>query len=142
MKAGAVCDTPVISVDVFPTMLEMAGADAKAYAHCDGVSLAPLLRGETKWGRDTLFWHYPHYSNQGGFPGAAVRVGDWKLVERFEDGRVHLYNLKDDIGERRDVAKMHPDRVEKMRATLHAWYREVDAKFLAAKPNGPQPWRP
>ncbi len=69
-------------------------------------------------------------------------MGDWKLIERYEDGQAHLYNLADDIGERDDMAKQQPDRVAKMRAKLHAWYKEVDAKFLKAKPNGPEPWQP
>jgi hypothetical protein len=106
------------------------------------VSLVPLLnRSDTPEPRP-LFWHYPHYCNQGGFPGAAIRVGDYKLLERFEDGQVHLYNLKDDLGERSDLALRLPDRVRKMRDQLHAWYKEVDAKFLRPKEGGPQPWRP
>ncbi len=69
-------------------------------------------------------------------------MGDWKLIERFEDGRVRLYNLKQDIGERHDLAQKHPERVAAMRRRLHEWYRQVDAKFLRPKPNGPEPWRP
>jgi arylsulfatase A-like enzyme len=92
--------------------------------------------------RDSLYWHYPHYSNQGGFPGGAIRSGDWKLVERLEDGRRHLYNLADDIGEATDLAAKHPQRVDAMTQALHGWYREVDAKFLRAKQDGPEPWRP
>ena len=70
-------------------------------------------------------------------------MGDWKMVERYEDGRAHLYNLSEDIGERNDVADAHPDRVTSMRSKLHDWYREVDAKFLQPKTaDGPQPWRP
>jgi hypothetical protein len=69
-------------------------------------------------------------------------MGDWKLIERFEDGRVHLYNLRLDIGEREDLAFAYPERVEQMRAKLHAWYQEVDAKFLRQKGTGPEPWRP
>jgi hypothetical protein len=113
------------------------------------ITLAQLLK--TK-GYATFFagkWHlgpseeyYPHYSNQGGIPGGAMREGDYKLVERFEDGRVHLYNLKDDIGERIDLAVGQPQRVAQMRASLHAWYKTVDAKFLQPKNDGPEPWRP
>ena len=70
-------------------------------------------------------------------------MGDWKLIERFEDGKVHLYDLSKDIGERNDVAAKHPDRVTAMRKKLHAWYEETDAKFLQPKsPDGPRPWRP
>lgn len=142
VKAGSVCETPVISTDFYPTILEIAGIPRTPDQHRDGVSLVPLLRSQKAPARDALFWHYPHYSNQGGFPGAAVRTGQYKLIERFEDGRVHLYDLKNDPGERNDLAARMPDRVAAMRKRLHAWYRDVDAKFLRAKPNGPKPWRP
>ena len=72
-------------------------------------------------------------------------MGEWKLLERYEDGRVHLYHLADDIGERNDLAAKHPQRVKALREKLHAWYKQVDAKFLRQKknsPNGPRPWRP
>lgn len=141
-KPGSVCDVPVISTDFYPTMLDIAGLPAKPKQHLDGVSLVPLLKGGEKLEREALYWHYPHYSNQGGFPGAAIRMGDWKLLERFEDGRVHLHNLKDDLGEKNDLAKKHPERVAKMREKLHAWYKEVDAKFLRQKRGGPKPWQP
>ena len=143
--AGATCDVPVISTDFYPTMLAVAGLPPKPDQHTDGRSLVPLLTGGDTLQRDALFWHYPHYGNQGGFPGGAIRSGDWKLLERFEDGRVHLYHLADDVGERNDLAAEHPDRVEALRAQLHAWYRDVDAKFLRPKnnaPDAPQPWRP
>ncbi len=141
-KPGSVSDTPVVSMDFYPTILEIAGLPARPGQHLDGVSLASVLKGGGEPKRDALFWHYPHYSNQGGFPGGAVRMGDWKLVERYEDGRVSLFNLKDDIGERNDLADKEATRVKRMREKLHAWYREVDAKFLQAKGDGPQPWRP
>jgi len=139
---GSKCDVPVISADFYPTMLDMAGLPLRDEQHLDGTSLVPLMAGGAEIDRDALYWHYPHYSNQGGFPGGAVRMGDWKLIERFEDGRVHLYNLRLDIGEREDLAFAYPERVEEMRAKLHAWYEEVDAKFLQRKGNGPEPWRP
>lgn len=140
---GSVSDEPVVSMDFYPTMLELAGLDEKPELHQDGLSLVPLLGGESTLDRDALFWHYPHYSNQGGFPGGAIRVGDYKLIERFEDGRVHLYNLAGDIGETDDVSHEMPERVTTMRSRLHQWYREVDAKFLQpTSPDGPQPWRP
>ena len=122
--------------------MEIAGLDPTPKQHLDGVSLVPLLKGEGSIVQRPLFWHYPHYSNQGGIPGGAIRVGDYKLIERFEDGRVHLYDLRDDIGERIDLAQKEPDRVRQMRTQLHAWYKEVDAKFLRAKEGGPEPWRP
>jgi len=141
-KPGSVSDFPVVSTDFYPTILDVAGLPSRPDLHLDGVSLASLLRGETTLKRDALYWHYPHYSNQGGFPGGAIRMGDWKLIERYEDGRVHLYNLKEDVGERNDLAAKEGERVERMRAKLHAWYGKVDAKFLQAKPGGPEPWQP
>ena len=141
---GSRCDVPVITTDVYPTILDMAGLPPRPEQHLDGVSLAPLLRGGDTLDRPRLFWHYPHYGNQGGFPGGAVREGPWKLVERYEDGRVHLYHLGDDIGERTDLSARHPDRVAGLRAHLHTWYRDVDAKFLRPldQPDAPQPWTP
>ena len=141
-KPGSTCDVPVISTDFYPTILDIAGLPPRPDQHLDGVSLAPLLRGGSSLDRDALYWHYPHYSNQGGMPGGAIRAGDWKLIERFEDGRVQLYNLAKDIGEQRELAGEHPDQVAALRDKLHAWYAEVDAKFLEAKPGGPEPWRP
>ena len=139
---GGVCDTPVMSTDFYPTMLDMAGFPPRPAQHQDGLSLTPLLKQMGEIEREALYWHYPHYSNQGGFPGGAIRMGDFKLVERFEDGRVHLYNLKDDVGEQNDLAADMPGRVKQMRAKLHAWYKEVDAKFLQPKEGGEIPWRP
>jgi arylsulfatase A-like enzyme len=141
-KPGATCDTPVISTDFYPTLMEIAEVDSDPEQHRDGISLVPLLKQSGVPEREALYWHYPHYSNQGGIPGAAVRMGDYKLIERFENGRVHLYNLKSDIGEKTDLAEKMPDKVDVMRKKLHAWYRDVDAKFLRAKPGGPKPWRP
>lgn len=141
-KPGSVCDEPVITTDFYPTILDLAGLPANPEQHLDGVSLKPLLKGQTSLSRDALYFHYPHYSNQGGIPGGAIRQGDWKLIERFEDGRVQLYNLSEDLGEKNDLANQETDRVAQMRQQLHQWYRETDAKFLRAKPDGPQPWHP
>jgi len=137
-KPGSVCSQPICSIDLYPTVAACAGIEVEHKV--DGIDLSPALRGETLEPRP-LYWHYPHYSNQGGFPGGAIRMGDYKLLERYEDGRVHLYSLKDDIGEQHDLAGKMPDRVTQMRKQLHAWYREVDAKFLQEK-DGRQPWRP
>ena len=125
--------------DRFPTIAAAAGCECEQ--EIDGVDLLPLLKGESLPKR-SLYWHYPHYSNQGGIPGGAIRVGNYKLVERYEDGRVHLYDLANDIGELNDLAKSQPERVAEMRADLHAWYKTVDAKFLQAKKGGPEPWNP
>ena len=139
-KAGTVSSVPVMSTDFMPTFVNASGGKLKA--KIDGVDLMPLLKGgELK--RKALFWHYPHYSNQGGFPSGAVRMGDWKLVERYEDGRVHLYNLRDDPGELKDLQEGNEGLVKSMRAKLHAWYKETDAKFLQPKKGQKEkPWRP
>jgi arylsulfatase A-like enzyme len=142
LRPGTVSDVPVMSIDLFATALDFAGVKKPAGLTLDGLSLVPLLRGGPAPARDALYWHYPHYSNQGGFPGGAIRMGDWKLVENYEDGAVALYNLHDDIGERHDLASAQPARVKAMRDKLHAWYRETGAKFLRAKDGGPQPWSP
>jgi arylsulfatase A-like enzyme len=143
VKSGITNDTPVISPDLFATALEFAGARLPANAIVDGRSLVPMLRGGPALVRDALYWHYPHYGNQGGFPGGAIRMGDWKLIENYEDGSVQLYNLRDDVGEKKDLASGQSERVKTMRTKLHAWYRETGAKFLRAKAGGGgEPWKP
>jgi arylsulfatase A-like enzyme len=142
-KAGSVCTEPVMSTDFFPTFVKAAGSKPKGTGPIDGVDLMPLLKGEDSLERDALFWHYPHYSNQGGFPSGAIRMGNWKMIERYEDGQVHLYDLAKDASEHEDLSRVHPERVSKMRKKLHQWYEEVGAKFLQAKGNeGGKPWRP
>ncbi|MEZ6067778.1 MAG: sulfatase [Planctomycetaceae bacterium] len=142
-KPGLVCDVPVISTDFYPTLLDIADLPPRPEQTLDGVSLVPLLTQSGNIQPRQLYWHYPHYSNQGGFPGGAVRDGDWKLLERYEDGRAHLYNLADDLSEQHDRAEAEPERVASMRAALHSWYKTVDAQFLEPlRPDGPQPWRP
>ncbi len=137
--AGVTCAEPICSIDLFPTVAAATGI--RINHEIDGVDLTNVLKGGSLDPRP-LYWHYPHYSNQGGIPGGAIREGDYKLVERYEDGRVHLYNLRDDMGERTDLVAQHPRRVARMRAKLHAWYKTVDAKFLQPKKGGPEPWRP
>ncbi|HAY80971.1 MAG TPA: sulfatase [Planctomycetaceae bacterium] len=139
---GGTCSQPVISTDFYPTMLEIAGLESRPQQHRDGESLVGLLKGDGQLQRETLYWHYPHYSNQGGFPGGAIRQGKWKLIERFEDGSIQLYDLQADLGERTNVADDNPDLVQTLRRKLHAWYQDVDAKFLRSKPGGLEPWRP
>ncbi len=137
-KPASVSSEPICSIDLFPTIAASAGVSVDHLV--DGIDIRPALQGGSL-DREALYWHYPHYSNQGGIPGGAIRMGDFKLVERYEDGRVHLYNLKDDIGERNDLADSMPERVKQMRERLHAWYQTVDAKFLTEK-DGLVPWNP
>ena len=131
-RAGTVCDVPVSSIDFFPTILEMAAVPPRAPV--DGVSLAPLLRGRGSIGREALYWHYPHYSNQGGPPAGAVRAGNYKLIEFFEDGRLELYDLANDIGEANDLARRDPKRTAQMHEMLKRWRASVNAAMPAANP--------
>ena len=138
-KAGSVSKEVICSIDLLPTVAAAAGIKL---AHLiDGIDLKPALEGK-QLSREALYWHYPHYSNQGGIPGGAVRIGDFKLFERYEDGKVSLYNLKDDISEQKDLASSMPEKVKEMRKKLHSWYKEVDAKFLREKGNSGKPWSP
>jgi arylsulfatase A-like enzyme len=132
---GGVVDEPVISTDFYPTMLQMAGLPLDPAQHADGVSLVPLLEGSEAQAREALFWHYPHYGNQGGFPGSAVRMGRYKLIESFEDGRLQLFDLDNDIGEQNDLAAEMPERVGQMQEALQRWRREVDAKLPTPNPD-------
>ncbi|MCC6416638.1 MAG: sulfatase [Gemmataceae bacterium] len=132
-KAGGVCPIPTISDDYFPTLLEAAGVAARPKQQLDGRSLVPLLKGGDQLDRQTLYWHYPHYSNQGGRPSGAIRHGDWKLIEFFEDGRVELYDLKADPGERHDLAGRMPDRVRELRQLLQTWRGVVGAQMPRRK---------
>lgn len=139
---GSTTDVPVISNDLYPTLLDIAGLRSRPEQHVDGVSLVPVLRGESSLDREALYWHYPHYSNQGGFPGGAIRVGPWKLIEEYEEGRVRLFNLEKDRGERTNLAGQYPEWVDQLREQLHSWYEDVDARFLRAGEEDSDPWRP
>ena len=148
VQAGRVVRTPVSSPDFFPTLLEAAGSKPQPGQALDGTSLVPMLQGSTLPER-ALFWHYPHYGNQGGAPSAAIRRGDWKLIEWLEDGRTELFNVAQDLSEQTDRAAKEPQRVEQLRAELHAWQKQVGAKFPTsnpsydpAKPNGRTANRP
>ncbi len=137
-KPGNVCDTPVISMDLYPTLLEMAGLRKAATKAIDGVSLVPLLRQNGQLQRDAIFWHYPHYQHYqlgGTTPYSAIHAGDFKLIEFVDDMRVELYNLREDIGEQHNLAEKMPSKVEKLRNRLHAWRKEVGAQMPAANPN-------
>jgi arylsulfatase A-like enzyme len=132
-KAGTVCDSPVISTDFYPTLLQLAGLDLKPEQHLDGVSFLPLLKGETMQRGKPLFWHYPHYANQGGAPNGVIRDGDWKLIEWYEDGSLELYNVPQDISEKNNLAAQQPEKVKELHAKLIAWRKEVGA--LMPTPN-------
>jgi arylsulfatase A-like enzyme len=128
---GSTCDTPVISMDFFPSILELCGLPPKPAQHVDGRSLMPLLKGQP-FTRGPLFWHYPHYGNQGGAPSGAVRDGDWKLIEWYEDGSRELFNIREDIGEQHNRAADMPAKIRDLAAKLDAWRRAVGAVMPTA----------
>ena len=132
-KPHSVCHTPILSTDLYPTLLELAGVLNPPDHPIDGRSLVPLLRGG-ELNRGPLYWHYPHYGNQGGAPGGAVRDGDWKLIEWYEDGRRELFNVQNDIGETKDLAATQPDKVQELAAKLQAWRTDVGAVMPTPNP--------
>ncbi len=132
---GVTCAEPVISADLYPTLVEIAGARPPGGKAVDGVSLLPLLTGTSHLRRTALYWHYPHYSNQGGRPSGAVRAGNLKLVEHFEDNRVELFDLSDDPGETTDLAGTLPEDAARLRRMLAEWRRSVGARMPAPNPD-------
>ena len=141
-EPGATCRAPITSPDLFPTLLEWAGLEAMPQQHQDGTSFTPALRGEPDFDRGPVFWHYPHYANQGGTPAAAVRHGDWKLIRFYEDDHVELYDLSHDIGETRDLVGEQPQRTAALRAQLDAWCADCEAKYPAINPDYRHPTNP
>jgi arylsulfatase A len=137
-EVGSECEVPVITMDLFPTILEMTGTESGTASPVDGVSLMPLLRHTGKLAKRSLYWHYPHYQHyqkEGTTPYAAILRGDYRLVEFYDDHRVELYNLRDDPGERNNIAKSSPELVTSLRDELHAWLRAVDAQMPTPNPN-------
>jgi arylsulfatase A-like enzyme len=133
IKPGTTASTPVTSTDFYPTILEMAGLPLKPEQHVDGLSLMPLLKESGPLRRDTLYWHYPHYHRT--TPAGALRHGDWKLIEYFEDGRLELYNLRDDLSEANDLATAMPGKARELQKMLAEWRRSVGAQMPTPNPN-------
>ncbi len=128
-------DVPVWGADLYPTFLAAAGLPLDPAQHADGVDILPLLTGGAAPQREALFWHYPHYSNQGGTPACSVRSGDWKLIEWFDCNRVALYNLRQDPSEVVDRSGEQPDLTARLRQRLAAWRDEVAAKIPQPNPD-------
>jgi arylsulfatase A-like enzyme len=131
VKPG-VTNVQAASHDLFPTILEISGTPPAGKV--DGISLVPVLKGTGEVKRDALYWHYPHYSNQGGKPGGAVRDGDYKLIEFYENGRRELFNVKADIGESRNLILEKADVAKRLAEKLDAWRREVGAQMTRPNP--------
>ncbi len=135
VEPGSVCTDPVIGIDLFPTIIEMAGIDWKEPV--DGVSLVPLLTKEGKFKREAIYiyWHYPHYHTQGATPYSAIRDGDYKLIEFFEDHHLELYNLKEDIGETKNLVEDEPEKAIELHRKLIEWREEVNAQMPLINPD-------
>lgn len=127
------CETPVCSIDFLPTLLDLCGIDPPK--DVDGASIASVLQGEDQPPHEDLYWHYPHYANQGSRPGGAIRSGDWKLIEFYETGRRELYNVQEDPSENRNRAADKPEIVERLASKLHAWLKETGAQRMTPNPD-------
>lgn len=152
IKPGSVCETPVSGLDFFPTFLDAAGAAAPEGKVLDGLSLMPLLTQRGDLPKRPLFWHFPVYLQRYGNgpaesrdpkfrtrPGSVVRYGDWKLHEYFEDGALELYNLKNDIGEKHNLAEANPGKASELHAMLKQWRKETGAPVPTERNPGYKP---
>lgn len=131
---GATSTAVVTSTDYYPTLFKLTGTGADELGEIDGVDFSPALRGESIE-RGPTFWHYPHYGNQGGAPGAAIRDGNYKLIHWFEDDRLELFDLRRDLGESNNLADTHPEVTQQYATLLQNWQRSVDAKMPSPNPN-------
>jgi arylsulfatase A-like enzyme len=125
---------PVIGQDLYPTILEIAGVAPDPSRVADGESLVSILKGSPALRRGALLWHYPHYSNQGGKPGGAIRQGSYKLIEWYEDRRVELYDLARDVGEKKDLVAERPALAGHLRDRLARWRESVTAQMPTPNP--------
>ena len=132
-QPGSVSHKPMVSMDFFPTMLDLAGLPTQPKLHADGQSLLSQLRGNDASSR-TLYWHYPHYHGSSWKPGASIRDGDWKLIEFYHHDKVELYNLANDIGEQKNLATRQPKKTAELRAKLRAWQKSMKAKMPVPNP--------
>lgn len=133
--AHSICDVPVMTIDIFPTLMETCGLRVPPDHVVDGESLAALTSSTARLQRGALYWHYPHYHPGGASPYSAIRIGEWRLVEYHEDQRVELFNLKTDESEKNNVAESEPERVKTLKAQLHAWLKQVDAQMPTVNPD-------
>ncbi|MCL2640486.1 MAG: sulfatase [Phycisphaerales bacterium] len=138
IAANSTCHTPVTTTDFYPTFLQTAGLPLRPQQHIDGLSMTPLFEKSTATlPRKAIFWHYPHYSGQGGTPAASLVTADgrWKLIEFFEDNHIELYDLTNDPSETRNLATQESERARQLYAMLQTWQKEVTAKFPQPNPD-------
>lgn len=135
--AGSSCDEPIMTIDYYPTLLEIAGA-AGIESHnrnVDGLSITGLLRDPTAELNRKLYWHYPHYHAGGDSPYSAIRDGHDRLIEFHEDNSLRLYDLSQDIGEQHDLSTARPERAAQLRAALHKWRASIGAQMPTPNPD-------
>lgn len=127
---------PLISTDFYPTLLELCGLDPIPWQHVDGTSFAKILKNPAAdFERAPLFWHYPHWGNQGGIPHSAIRDGDWKLIQYYYKKDLELFNLAKDPGEQNNSAKKHPRKIKRLLAKLEAMLKDTEALMPFENPN-------
>ncbi len=134
VEAGTVCHEPVIGSDLYPTISELAGEEARQGEPLDGVSLVPLLEGADRLNRDALYWYYPHYPKSKE-PGAAIRKRNYKLIDFYDPPRMELYNLANDLSEQHNLVERMPEKAQSLRAELYRFLERVDAKMHTLNPN-------
>jgi arylsulfatase A-like enzyme len=135
IEAGKVCEEPINSVDLYPTLLEIANTPPPANYPLDGTSYLNLLTGKPAEKRKPLFWHFPGYLGERSTACGVILNGDWKLRECFETGKLELYNVKDDVGEAKDLAAAQPEKAKELHAQLCAWRKDIKAPMPT--PNTP-----
>ncbi|MCA9195516.1 MAG: sulfatase-like hydrolase/transferase [Planctomycetales bacterium] len=132
--ASKICEQQVMSFDIVPTVLELAGLEAYPESHVDARSVANQVRTpEAALPQRAIYWHYPHYHGSTWAPGAAMRVGDWKLIQFDHYRQVELYNLGTDLGEQHDVAAQHPKIAHAMQAQLAQWQASLGVQFATPR---------
>ena len=136
-QAGSVCDVPIMTIDYYATLLEVAAVkgDEIHNRSVDGVSLVPLLGNPKSLIERDLFWHYPHYHAGGDGPYSAIRSREWRLIEFHESGKLELYNLAEDVGEQNNLAARKADVARALLARLHKWRNDVDAQMPTENPH-------
>lgn len=140
-KQPGTCSVPVTGTDFYPTLLDLCGLELKNEQHVDGASLSSLITGKTDSAsaitisKRKLYWHYPHYGNQGGDPSSIVRSGNWKLIWYHENNRYELYNIKEDVGEQSDVSSSNIEVVDELKQELDTWLNQVQARMPTPNEN-------
>jgi len=130
IKAGTVNETPIITTDLFPTLLEVGGLAPKPGVPLDGESLLPVLTGEGELEREAIYFHYPNYAfHKKNRLGSVIRKGRYKLIQFYDDQSVELYDLETDLGEKKDLSKEKPDLARVLESELKAWLKESGAKM-------------